>query len=421
MSHSTNRSDDGPRMAGVSQVPRISIHGFCELPQTVAAIQKAGADRRLAKVHLGVQLGGIAAAVAYYREQVTPNLLIVETRLPGDAALAELERLAEVCDPLTKVIVVGNINDVAFYRELMRRGASEYLVTPLDPLDLIGVIAGLFAAPQSKPIGRVTAFIGARGGAGASTLAHNIGWTFAEELRIATMIIDFDLPFGTLGLDFNNDPGQGVQDALQAPERLDDVLLERLVARRGNYLSLFTAPVMLDRELGGDLLAYEAVLDAARRSSPSVVLDLPYAWDDRVRTLLRGADDIVVVAAPDLASLRNAKNIIEYLRLSRPNDPLPRLVLNQVGMAKRPEIQVKDFTETIGYAPELSVPFDPHGFGVAANNGQMLAELGQNGPALTAVRDLAHRLTGRLGVQAGEKPADVMQALVSFLKRKMQD
>lgn len=394
-----DRQNPGTRNDGASpglrQVPRISIHGFCEEPATGAALQKAGADRRLAKAHIGIQMGGIAAAIDYYHGQVTPNLLIVETSLTGAAALAELDRLAEVCDPLTKVIIVGHANDVPFYRDVMRRGASEYLLSPVDPLQLIDVIAGLYARPDAKPIGRVIAFIGARGGAGASTLAHNVGWCMAEELRISTMLIDFDLTFGTLGLNFNDDLGQGVQDALQAPERLDDMLLERLLTKHGSYLTLFTAPVTLDREVGGGIDAYEAVMDAARRTSPCILLDLPFAWDEKTRAMLIGADDIVIVATPDLSSLRNAKNIVEYLRLSRPNDPPPKLVLNQTGVPKRPEIQLKDYSETIGFAPVQTVPFDAQGFGTAANNGQMLAEMGQKCEAVDAIRALAQRLSGR--------------------------
>src|SRR6202789_4217687 len=186
-------------------VPRISIHAFCEFPDTGAALQRAGADRRLSKAHLTVQLGGINAAVDFYTGQVTPNLLVVETRLHGQAALDELDRLAEVCDPATKVVVVGGTNDVELSRELMRRGASEYLVAPLSPLQLIEVISGLYLDPGATPIGRVVAVVGARGGVGSSTIAHNVGWCIAEEFEINTTIVDFDLPFGTAGLDFNDE------------------------------------------------------------------------------------------------------------------------------------------------------------------------------------------------------------------------
>jgi pilus assembly protein CpaE len=376
-------------------VPRISIHAFCEFPDTGAALQRAGADRRLAKANLSIQLGGIGAAITRYDGQVTPNLLIVETRLSGKAALDELDKLAEVVDPASKVVVVGRVNDVELYRELMRRGASEYLVAPLDPLHLIEVIAGLYSDPHGRPLGRVLAFMGARGGAGSSTLAHNIGWCIAEEIAVGTTIVDFDLPFGTVGLDFNDEPGQGVADALTAPERLDDVLLDRLLLKRGDHLSLFTAPALLERDYDAGNDAYEAVLDSVRQITSCVVVDLPHHWAPWIKATLIGADDIVIVATPDLASLRNTKNLIELLRLNRPNDTAPKLVLNQVGQPKRPEIPLKDFAETIGVEPTAVLPFEPLLFGQAANNGQMLAELGQKSPSLDAMRRLAGLLTGR--------------------------
>jgi len=376
-------------------VPRISIHAFCEFPDTGAALQRAGSDRRLSKAHMNVQLGGIPAALEHFGGQVTPNLLIVETRLGGHEALAELDRLAEVCDPATKVVVIGRVNDVELYRDLMHRGASEYLVAPLDPLHLIEVIAGLYADPQGRPIGRVIAFAGARGGVGSSTLCHNVGWCVAEELEINTTIIDLDLPFGTVALDFNDEPGQSVADVLATPERLDDVLLERVLLKRGEHLSLFAAPAVLDRDFEAGLEAYEAVLDAVRQTTPCVIVDLPHHWAPWVKATLIAADEIVVTATPDLASLRNTKNLAELLRHNRPNDAAPRLVLNKTGMAKRPEIPVKDFCETVGLEVTLNLSCDPLLFGQACNNGQMLAELGQKSPIVDGVRHLAGLITGR--------------------------
>ncbi|MBL6852241.1 MAG: CtpF protein [Alphaproteobacteria bacterium] len=394
-------------------VPRISIGAFVEFPDTGAALQRAGADRRLAKAHVNVQLGGIQACIDHYHGQVTPNLLIVETRLNGRAALDELDRLAEVCDPTTKVIVVGRVNDVELYRELMRRGASEYLVAPLNPLHLIEVISGLYLDPEAAPIGRVVAFIGARGGVGSSSLSHNVGWCIAEELRINTTIIDLDLPFGTTGLDFNDEPTQGVADALSAPERLDDVLLDRLLVKRGDHLSIFSTPAMIDREYEASVDAYESVLDAVRQSTPCVIVDVPHVWTPWVKATLIGADDIVIVATPDLAALRNAKNIYELLRQHRPNDTPPRLVINQTGVPKRPEIPAKDFAETIGVQPALVMPFDPQLFGQAANNGQMLNEVAPKSPTAQGIRTLAEVVTGR-APQVVQKSTD----LFAFLKGK---
>src|SRR3569832_1574830 len=394
-------------------VPRISIGAFVEFPDTGAALQRAGSDRRPAKAHVNVQLCGINAAIDHYHGQVTPNLLIVETRLNGAAALEELDKLAEVCDPTTKVIVVGRVNDVELYRELMRRGASEYLVAPLNPLHLIEVISGLYLEPEAAPIGRVVAFVGVRGGCGSSTLSHNVGWCIAEELRINTTIIDLDLPFGTTGLDFNDEPTQGVADALSAPERLDDVLLDRLLVKRGDHLSIFSTPAVIDREYEAPVDAFESVLDAVRQSTPCVIVDVPHVWNAWVKQTLIGADDIVIVATPDLASLRNAKNIFELVRQHRPNDTPPRLVINQVGVAKRPEIPAKDFAETVGVQPALVMNFDPALFGQAANNGQMINEMAPKSPTAQGIRALAEVVTGRV-----PQPVQKNTDLFAFLKGK---
>jgi pilus assembly protein CpaE len=398
-------------------VPRISIHAFCEFPDTGAALQRAAADRRLSKAHVTVELGGLQGALDHYAGQATPNLLIIETRLQGRTAVEEIERLAEVVDAATKVVIVGRVNDVELYRELMRRGVSEYLVAPLNPLHLIEVISGLYLNPEAAPIGRVVSVLGCRGGVGSSTLAHNVGWCIAEKFQINTAIVDLDLAFGTSGLDFNEEPGQGVAEALSAPERLDDVLLERLLIKAGDHLSLFTAPAILDRVYESEPAAYEAVLDAVRRMTPCVVVDLPHIWTPWVRQTILSSDDIVVVATPDLASLRNGKALFDLVKQQRPNDPAPRLIINQVGQPKRPEIPVKDFAATMGVEPTLVLPFDPQLYGSAANNAQMLMQMKPNSPTAVSIMKLAERLTGRHA-----EPAEQSSVLpfLSFLKGRKQ-
>jgi len=395
-------------------VPRISIQAFCEFPDTGAALQRAAADRRLAKAHVTVQLGGIQAAVDHHSSNPTPNLLIVETRLQGKTAVDEIDRLAEVCDPATKVIIVGRVNDVELYRELMRRGVSEYLVAPLNPLHLIEVISGLYLSPEAAPIGRVVSFIGARGGVGSSTLAHNVGWCIAERLKINTTIVDFDLPFGTVGLNFNEEPSQGVADALSSPERLDDVLLDRLLIKATDHLSLLASPAVVDRSYDADQSSYEAVLDTVRAVTPCVVVDMPHIWMPWVRATLLASDDIVIVAAPDLASLRTTKSLVDLLKQNRPNDPPPKLVINQANTPKRPEIPVKDFAETVGIAPSLVLPFEPQLYGSAANNGQMILEVQPRSSTADSIRQLAEMVTGR-AVQAEDKS---VLPFLSFLTGK---
>ena len=167
----------------IAPAPRVSIQAFCETVETAAAVQAAGEDRRLGKAHVKIQMGGVAAAVEAYRSSPTPNVILIESENRSDEILAGLDQLAEVCDAGTRVVVVGRVNDVTLYRELTRRGVSEYLIAPIGTIDIVRAICGLFSSPDAKPVGRIIAVVGAKGGVGASTVAHNVGWAIARDLR----------------------------------------------------------------------------------------------------------------------------------------------------------------------------------------------------------------------------------------------
>ncbi|MBN8551382.1 MAG: AAA family ATPase [Caulobacterales bacterium] len=377
------------------QIPRVTIHIFGERAETLASAERAGQDRRMARATTQIRVGGLATAIETYRTEPTPALVVVESDLRGMPLLNALDQLAEVCDAGTKVVVVGATNDIMLYRELIRRGVSEYLVGPVQPLQLITTIGSLFSDPARPFVGRSIAFVGARGGAGASTVAHNTAYALAERVGSNTAIVDYDLAFGTAGLDFNQDPLGGVADALQQPDRLDATLLDRLTARCTDRLSLFAAPASLDTDWDLSYEAFEEVTQKIRSTAPFVVLDLPHTWSAWMRQTLIAADEVVIVAAPDLASLRNAKNIIDLVRQARPNDAPPRLVLNQVGLPGRPEIPLKDFSAALGIHPSMLIPFDAKTFGEAANNGQMIIESGSKTKAAEAFLDLAQIVSQR--------------------------
>jgi len=385
-------------------VPRIAIHVFAERQDTLAAAERAGQDRRLSRATTQIRVGGVAAAVEAYQHEPTPPLIVVECMKDPQTLLWEVDQLAEVCDSGTKVVVVGATNDILLFRELMRRGVSEYLVAPLQPLQLIAAIGGLFADPAQPFVGRSIAFVGARGGTGASSVAHNTAYAMSERIGANTVIVDYDLPFGTAGLDFNQDPLSGVADALSQPDRLDPVLLDRMMVRCTDKLSLFAAPATLDVDWDISPEAFEEVTTQIRSTAPFVVLDLPHLWSGWMRRTLIAADEVVIVATPDLASLRNAKNMIDLIKQGRPNDAPPRLVLNQVGVPGRPEIPAKDFGAALGVHPSLIIPFEPKVFGAAANNGQMILDAGGKSKAGEAFQTLAQIVSRReLPLIAGPK------------------
>jgi pilus assembly protein CpaE len=399
----------------IAPVPRVSVQAFCETEATFAAVTAAGQDRRFAKAHLTVKDGGLAAAVEAYGSMPTPNVIVIESDGTRDI-LEGLDDLAGVCDPGTRVVVIGNPNDEAPYRELVRRGVNDYVIGPVETIDVVRSICSLFSASEAIITGRVIAVVGAKGGVGASTIAHNVAWTIARDLALDSVVIDLDLAFGTASLDYNQDPLQGIANAVLSQERPDTALMERLLAKCTDRLSLLAAPATLDRVYDFGAEAFDAVFDTLRMTTPCIVLDVPHQWSGWTRRALVSADDILVVAEPDLANLRNTKNMLNVLKAARPNDRPPLYCLNQVGMHKRAEIEVKAFAKTMESQPIAVIPFDSKLFSTAANNGQMIAEVSKSHRTAETFQHLANRLAGRGEVRKPKR--SLLAPLLKKLKGK---
>lgn len=401
----------------IAPLPRISIQAFCETAETSAMIESVINDRRMIKAHIKVQAGGAAGAVEAYSQAPTPNLIVIESNSEPAMLIGQLDALAEYCDPGTKVVIIGKSNDIHLYRELVARGVSEYIVAPIGQIDFIKTLSELYTAPGTGPLGRMIAIVGAKGGVGASTIAHNIAWAASRNLDMSTIIVDLDLGFGTAGLDFNQDPPQSISDAVFSPDRLDANMLDRLLSKCTDKLSILAAPATLDRLYDFSETAFDGLIDLLRSSTPLVILDVPHVWTAWTRRLLVGADEVVIVATPDLASLRNSKNLIDTLRAARPNDSPPKLVMNMTGVTKRPEISVADFSKALETDPTGVIPFDPKLFGTASNNGQMLSEVDAKCKISEAIDTIAFTLMGRTEIKNQKR--SLLQPLVSrFIRKK---
>jgi pilus assembly protein CpaE len=378
----------------VGGTPHIRLHAFCETPGTAAAMRHAISDRRLSRATCVVSMGGLGAAITHCAANPTPHLLILESTASRPDLLGLLADLALVCDAGTKVIVVGKSNDIAFYRALMTNGIAEYLLAPVDPLTVIGAILRLYQNEDTTHIGKTHAFIGAKGGVGASVLAQNLAWTVSQG-ALATLLADLDLQFGTAALNFNIDCPIGFADQLSEGDRLDGALVERLLFKHGPHLSILPCATAAHIAKDPDVGMIGKMLDLARASFPHVVLDLPSAWSPLVRHGLMTADTITLVAEPDLGNLRNARCLVDFLKGARPNDPPPRLILNRVGLPRRKEIGAKQFATALGLALWAEIPFDATLFSAAEANGQMIAEASPKAAMAGLLDGLAAQLTGR--------------------------
>ena len=406
------------RPADARPIPRITIQAFCDTPEVAGTIETAAGDRRMARAHVKVHTGGVGAAAEFYRTAPTPNLIVVESRLAADDLIASLDSLAEVCDAGTKVMVIGHSNDVQLYRELLKRGVSEYLVAPVGVMTIISAISGVYREAGAEKLGQVYSFIGAKGGVGSSTIAHNVSWTMARLFGSDVILADLDLPFGTAGLDFNLDPTQGIAEAVFGADRLDEVLLDRLLAKCEDHLSLLAAPAALEKSYDFGEAAFDQVLEIVQANVPSVVLDVPHLWTSWARKTLVAADEVVITAVPDLANLRNAKSIVDLLKQARPNDAPPKLILNMVGVPKRPEIKADDFAAALQLSPIATIGFEPLLFGTAANNGQMIAEASAKTNVSDIFADVAQVITGRKELKRKPRRGFDLAPLLDRLKSR---
>lgn len=377
-----------------TRVPHLTVAAFCLNEQTHDAIERASGDRRLTRVSTELIRGDVAQARKVFATKRTPSLLIVEVATAGDAMLKELDSLAEVCEPDTKVVVIGGENDIALYQTLMARGISEYVVGSIAPLAFVAMIQRLFGTGPATKLGKVYAFVGVKGGVGASTLAQNVAWTIAKEHDSPTLLLDLDFRFGSSAVNLDLKQVSGLEKYLGDPDKLDAALLDRLIVQRGDYLSVLPG---FDDPLGDTDPAPDAIerlIEIARASFPHVVIDLPHDWSVTSRDTLIAADEVIVVAAPDLPNLLNARALMNRLRALRPNDAAPRVILNGYRMPHRKEVPADQFAKSIGAETYATIGFDAGIFGKASAEGRALQEQSPRCKAQGAIRQLAYDLTG---------------------------
>jgi len=384
-------------------------------PETREIIEKAADDRRMHRCNIEALDGDVDQAAQYFGDVTTPDLIVVETALSGDELLSHLDALAENCDAGTHVLLVGSDNDIIQYRSLISRGISDYLLKPLTVGSLVEAAERIFIDPDQPTMAKLIAFYGAEGGVGASTTAHNVGWAMGTRLDEDVTIVDLDLCFGTAAFAYNLEVGQGVEDMLETPDRLDPQLYARYVLRHSDRVGILGTRANLGNDANIDYESLEEVLNFVRQQSGIVLLDLPHIWTDWVHQLLVAADEAVIIGTQDLAALRDLKSIVETLDKERGDENKVKVILNHSGISKKTEVPVKEFAEAIGSEPVVVVPHDPVVFGQAANNGQMIGDASAKHKAVEAFVELAKILTGKTQVATkGKKKA----GLSLFKKKK---
>ncbi len=364
-----------------------------------------------------IHQGDIDTAAEFLKSHTSPHVLCVDIA-SSETAPAALDRLADVCDPTIKVIVSGKVNEYSFYCWLVEVGISSYLLKPFTLLALeaayrkaaeVPVIEIAPVSSTAKKDAKVITIIGSRGGAGATTVSVNTAWILANSLHQKTALLDFDPQLGTVALALDLEPGKGLRDALEKPDRIDGLFLDRVMVRIDDYLSILSTEESLEEDIAASDVAAESLFKQIKPKFSHIVVDVPRTLTPFTRHALKHSDHIICVTEYTIMGLRESLRYLEYCR-----DVLkvgaPIFVANRVGLAGKHQLPQAEFEKGLGLKMEYNIPFvlDAQ---IAATAGEVLAETTKNTPATKVMHALAERFVEGLEPKAPPKKLDKLLSL----------
>ncbi len=345
-----------------------------------------------------INKGGLRNAVQTLSVSASPQILFVDLSESGDP-LNDINALAEVCEPGTVVIAAGQVNDVRLYRDLVASGIQDYLLKPFSPdalRDAFASAQAIFNAPKNVEASTerphlMTAVIGARGGAGASTIATSIAWAMGEKQGRSTALLDLDVHFGTGALQLDLEPGRGLTDAIENPSRIDGLFIERAMVRASDKLAILSAEAPINQPMLTDGSAFFQLQEEMRAAFECTVIDLPRGMLVAHPHLMQDVQTTLVVTELTLASARDVIRILAWLKSNAPQAAVI-LVANRVPTSGPAEISRKDFETSVERKLDFCLPFDPKVVTQAAKLGKTVADAGKGSKTGNLLNDIVARL-----------------------------
>ena len=364
--------------------------------------------------------GGLRNAVQSLSVSASPQILLVDLSESGDP-INDINSLAEVCEPGTVVIAVGQVNDVRLYRDLLLSGLQDYLLKPLSPDALRDAFANAHAilnAPKNEDVSGdrphiSTAVIGTRGGVGASTIATSLAWIFSDKLGQQSGFLDLDVHFGTGALAMDLEPGRGLTDAIDNPSRIDGLFIERAMIKANEKLSILSAEAPMNSPVLTDGAAFFQLQEEFRAAFENTVIDLPRSMVIAYPHLVHDVNVMVIVSELTLASARDTIRVLAWLKSNAPQSKTI-VVANKVHPGT-PEISRKDFEATIERKIDLILPADTKATAQAAKLGQPLVEAVKSSKLASGISALAEMVQGSAAEAAADGLEDSGKAKKSML------
>ena len=367
--------------------------------------------------------GGLRNAVQSLSITASPNILMVDLSESGDP-LNDINALAEVCEPGTIVVAIGQVNDVRLYRDLVASGIHDYLLKPLSPSqvrDALVQAQSVFAAPKHQDASATkahvtTAVIGTRGGVGASTIATSLAWLFSADNKLPTALLDLDIHFGTGALSLDLEPGRGLTDAIENPSRIDGLFIERAMIRANDNLAILSAEAPINAPLMTDGAAFLQLEEEFRHAFEMTVIDMPRNMLINFPQLLNDVNVVVLVTEMTLASARDAIRLLSWLKINAPHAKTI-VVANKV-QAGVAEISKADFEASIEDRISHSIPFESKAAANAAKLGQTFVEANRSSKPANVIRELAHVIMGNAEAGDGHGAGTAKKSLLGKIDFK---
>lgn len=360
------------------------------------AIQHYIAD--LSLPNCSVHLGGINAAIARCEREASPQALLVDLT-DAEPAATKVNQLAEFCDPGVSVLAIGDRNDVSLFRDLMRAGVRDYVVKPLPRAllqealnDLLGISAPVERVLTQR-LGRVVTVVGTRGGVGATTIATNLAWGLANHKHRRVALLDLDLTSHACGLMLGVTTDNALREALERPQRIDTLFLDRAMVPCDQRLYLLAGKEDPDDPIKIDPDALPHLINLLRKTFHYVVIDAPRTGSALMRQALHLAGDRAIVLDQTVLSIRDMVRIKPLL--DKPREGQENfLILNRVGESGKEAITIKALEETIEMKMSATVPFDAPNAVSASNAG--IPVLAGAGPVSKALKNVLEAVGGTL-------------------------
>jgi pilus assembly protein CpaE len=303
-----------------------------------------------------------------------------------------LKALPDVKPPF---LVLSPTIDLELMRRAMRAGARDVLSPPYEAEKLGARLVELGREKLALDTGncaRLTAFINAKGGSGASFLAANIAAALAGRHARKTVLLDFDIQFGGLPTYLNMAPGEGLIKALEFADTLDIAALPGYVQAHGSGLHLFSSN-MRDLVLPDDI-AEERItrlLEVLDTAYQEIIVDLPRRIDRPTAGILERLDQVIVVTQQSVTHLQDTKRLLTIL-----NEHLgvngERLLIVVNRFNKKSEVRCEDFNDAFPGVAIETVPSDYAQVSASINLGLSVVESAVRSPLTKAILNLCNRL-----------------------------